>query len=107
MKQRANFNEKQGAYKYMPLGNGKADVFIREFIEEEKQINEDGSETVLFVYNQNEFRVDVNEIPEDMIKNDPLSWMDYDPNISNVSIEERMEAIEEAIYEIGEMMFND
>ncbi len=107
MKQRANFNEKQEAYKYMPLGNGQADVFIREFIGEEKQINEDGSETVLFVYNQNEFRVDVKEISEDMIKSDPLSWLDYEPNISNVSIEERMEAIEAAIYEIGAMMFND
>lgn len=107
MKQRANFNEKQDAYKYMPLGNGQADVFIREFIEEEKQINEDGSETVLFVYNQNEFRVDVNEISEDMIKSDPLSWIDYNPNISDVSIDERVEALEAAIYEMGEMMFND
>lgn len=107
MKQRASFYEKQDSYKYMPIGNGKADVFIREYIGEEKEINENGEETVLFIYNQNEFRVDMSIITEEMIKKDPLSYIDYDFNDSKVSMESRIEALESAICEIGAMMFND
>lgn len=107
MKQRANFYEKQEPYKYMRLGNGQADVFIREFIKEEEQVNEDGIKTVLFIYNQNEFRVNENEITEEMIKENPLSWIDYDSTIPNIPILERLEAMEEAILELGEVMYND
>lgn len=107
MKQRASFDEKQSDYKYMSLGNGQADVFIREFIEEEKQMNEDGIETVLFVYNQNEFRVNENEITEEMIKENPLSWIDYNPIVEDIPLTLRIEALEEAILEMGDVMYND
>lgn len=106
MKQRAEFSEKQGEYKYMPLGNGMADVFIRKFIEEKKEVNEDGIETVLFVYNQNEFRVNETEITEDMIKEDPMTWLDYNPSAMDIPLLSRIEALEEAILEIGEVMYN-
>ncbi len=107
MKQKANFYEKQEPYKYMRLGNGKADVFIREFIEESEEVDENGRKTILFVYNQNEFRVNENEITEEMIKENPLYWIDYNPNEQEISLISRLEAIEGAILELGEMMFND
>jgi len=107
MKQKASFSEKQSEYKYEKLKNGKVHIFIREFIEEVKEINEDGIKNSVFVYNQNEFDVNENEITEDMIKEKPLSYIDYNPKDEEVSLTDRINAIEDAICEIGEMMYND
>lgn len=105
MKQKASFNEKQEEYKYMSLGNGKADVFIRKFLEEEKQINESGKEETLFIYEQNEFRVNENEITEEMIKEDPMSYLNYNNEIPNISLEDRLSALEGALVELSEVIF--
>lgn len=98
------FHEKQEAYKYQNLGNGTAVVFIREYVGEEKQKDENGLETVLFVYNQNEFIVNINEIPEDIIMENPISWINYCPYENNISLENRVEALEMALLEIAEVM---
>ena len=106
--QRVSFYDKQKPYKYMPLGDGRADVFIRKFIEEREELNEeDSTKTILFIYDENQFRVNMEEITEEMIKENPLSWLDYNPNIPDISLQERIEAIEEAILELGEVMYND
>lgn len=127
MKQRVIFNEKQESYKYMPLGNGLADVFIREFIEEKEETKEEivsynektkkvdkrVTENTLFIYNQNEFRVDAKKVTEAMINANPLSYIDYDPD--NVvedenpmpTTEERLQALEDALLEIGGLIYND
>ena len=82
MKQRiAEFPTAQGPYLYQLQSDGSAVVFIREFIREEHRETEEGSEEVLFVYNENEFRVDSKEITEEMIAADPLSWLTYDDTI--------------------------
>lgn len=106
MKQEARFYEKQDEYRYFPLGDGRADVFIREFIREEKEVDEDGNETVLFVYNQNEFRINMEEITEDMIKEDPLSWIDFNPIVPVVPMEERISVMEDALLEMAEVIYN-
>lgn len=36
MPQKVEFQEKQPKYRYFPLKNGKADIFIYDFIEEKK-----------------------------------------------------------------------
>ena len=36
-----------------------------------------------------------------MIKENPLSWIDYDSTIPNIPILERLEAMEEAIEEVS------
>lgn len=127
MKQRVIFNEKQESYKYMPLGNGLADVFIREFIEEKEETKEEivsynektkkvdkrVTKNTLFIYNQNEFRVDAKKVTEAMINANPLSYIDYDPD--NVvedenpmpTTEERLQALEDALLEIGGLIYND
>lgn len=127
MKQRVIFNEKQESYKYMPLGNGLADVFIREFIEEKEETKEEivsynektkkvdkrVAKNTLFIYNQNEFRVDAKKVTEAMINANPLSYIDYDPD--NVvedenpmpTTEERLQALEDALLEIGGLIYND
>lgn len=105
MKQKAKFYEKQNEYKYFPLGDGRADVFIRNFLEEEKEIDENGNEIVLFVYEQNEFRVNMEEITEDMIKENPMNYLNYSNEITNVSLEERISALEGALVEMSEVIF--
>ncbi len=105
MKQKAKFYEKQNEYKYFPLGDGRADVFIRNFLEEEKEIDENGNEIVLFVYEQNEFRVNMKEITEDMIKENPMNYLNYSNEITNVSLEERISALEGALVEMSEVIF--
>ena len=96
MKQNQSYMERQPDYKYQELGNGYADVFIFKFIEE--RIEEED--------NRPEFRVNVEEIPEELISEDPLSWLTYDPTIPNISLEERMTAIEDAVMEMSEVIFN-
>ena len=105
MKQKAKFYEKQNEYKYFPLGDGRADVFIRNFLEEEKEIDENGNEIVLFVYEQNELRVNMKEITEDMIKENPMNYLNYSNEITNVSLEERISALEGALVEMSEVIF--
>ena len=79
MKQRvAEFPTQQEQYLYQLQTDGSAVVFIREFLREEHRETEEGTEEVLFIYNENEFTVDSNEITEEMIAANPLSWIDYD-----------------------------
>lgn len=103
MKQNQSYMEKQPDYKYQPLGNGYADVFIFRFVEE--TIDEQDKRPV-FIYDTNEFRVKVDEISEELISSDPLSWINYDPSIPSISLEERMTAIEDAVMEMSEVIFN-
>ena len=92
MPTRTEFSEKQPEYRYFPLNNGYADVFIYKFIEELTN-EEDGS--VSYVYEMNEFRVKQDEITEEMVKNNPLKWIDYKK--IEYSDKERIEALEDAL----------
>lgn len=104
MKVKASFSEKQPNYRYMPIGNDLADVFIYKFIEEEIS-EEDGSTS--FLYEQNEFRININEITEEMIKENPLDYLDYSNEIENINLEDRISAIEGAIVELAEVLTSD
>jgi len=97
MKQRAIFSDMQPDYRYMPLGNGMADVFIYKFIEEKKS---EEDESTSFIYDLNEFRVNMEEITEEMISEDPLDYLDYSNEIPDISLEERVSAMEDAFMEL-------
>ena len=97
MKQRAIFSDMQPDYRYMPLGNGMADVFIYKFIEEKKS---EEDESTSFIYDLNEFRVNMEEITEKMISEDPLDYLDYSNEIPDISLEERVSAMEDAFMEL-------
>lgn len=100
---RTEFNEKQPSYRYMQLGNGQADVFIYKFVEE--KINEEDGSTS-FIYELNEFRISVKDITEEMVKSDPLSYLHYSDSTEEITLEERINAIEEAILELGDVMYD-
>ena len=103
MQVRGIFSEKQPDYRYFPLGNGKADVFIYKFIEEVKDEEVDSTS---FLYETNEFRVNMNELPEKTIKKNPLNYLDYSNEPENIPLEERVSAMEEAFIELSEVIFN-
>lgn len=101
MRVKAKFSEKQPEYRYFPLGDGKTDVFIYKFIEETKE-----EEETSFIYEMNEFRVNQDEITEKMIKKNPMDYLDYSNEEYTASIEERVSAMEDAVMELSEVMFN-
>lgn len=104
MRVKAVFNDRQPEYKYMPLGNGMADVFINKFIEEVINEEDDSSS---FIYEQNEFRININELPEEVIKANPMDYLDYSTEIEDIPLEERINAIEDAIIELAEVIVGD
>ena len=87
MKRRIAFGEKQPEYRYFPLADGNADVFIYNFVgEDTEKFGEEETETKVFLYDVNEFRVGQNVVTEDMVKKEPLKYLDY-----KVPIEETTE----------------
>jgi hypothetical protein len=88
----AQFMNKQPDYSYFKVNEKRADVFIYEFIEEidstEMNIafDEDGNrietevpqESHVYSYRVNIFTVDPKEITEEMIKTNPMKYMNYD-----------------------------
>lgn len=91
------FTEKQPEYRYFPLADGKADVFIYSYIGESTETT-DESETTVYEYNMNEFRVPQNLITEDMVRDNPTKYLDYKP-IAPPTDHERLEAMEQAFIE--------
>lgn len=88
----AQFMNRQPDYDYFKVNEKRADVFIYEFIEEidstEMNMNivfdEEGNRTEIpqeshvYSYRVNIFTVDPKEITEEMIKTNPMKYMNYD-----------------------------
>ena len=101
------FSDRQPDYRYMPIGDGLADVFIYKFIEEHySTLGEEGTGPS-FIYEFNEFRVNTEEITEEMIAEDPLSYLDYSTEVEEIALKERISAIEDAIVELAEVITGD
>ena len=92
---KATFTEKQPDYRYFPLADGKADVFIYSYIGE----STDESESVVYDYDMNEFRVSQDLVTEDMVKSNPMKYLEYKP-VSPPTDHERLEAMEQAFMEL-------
>lgn len=97
---KAIFSEKQPNYRYFPFADGYADVFIYEYIGEVTTVNEmNDSSSVGYEYKVNEFRTLQSQITEDMVKSNPLKYLDYEMT-SLPTDHERLEAIEKAFIEL-------
>lgn len=80
---RVAFSEKQPEYRYFPLADGNADVFVYAFVGESLEkvsMDEEETETKVFLYDVNEFRVAQNVVSEDMVKANPENYLDYTPH---------------------------
>lgn len=105
---RVEFSEKQPDYRYMKINDNQADVFIYKYIEEVKNMSEDGTELApSFLYEFNEFRVNCSKITEEMIKKAPLSFLNYCEDEYKISLEERINTLEDAFREACEVLLND
>jgi len=100
------FNERDLTYRYMPRDNGTADVFIYKFIEEIHNEAEEGC-TPSFLYEFNEFNVNMDEITEEMIAENPLDYLDYSAETESITLEERVSAMEEAIVDLVGVIMSD
>lgn len=88
------FSDRQPEYRYMPLGNGLADVFIYKFVEEHySELGEEGTGPS-FIYDFNEFRVNTEEITEEMIAEAPFDYLDYSPKKVEITLEQRVSDLE-------------
>lgn len=77
---RVAFSEKQPDYRYFPLADGMADVFVYSFVGEDVEKNGVGEEitkTKVFLYDVNEFKVPQDIVTEDMVKANPAHYLDY------------------------------
>lgn len=104
MKQRTESMQELPSYLYQVLPNGTASISIMKFIEEETRQNDDGEDYTVYIYETNDFIADPEIITEEMISENPEDYLDY--VIEDVSLEERTAALEEAIEEIAEVIFN-
>lgn len=90
----ATFTDKLNMnYKYMVLPNGEADVFIYNFVEKKK--TEEGTE---YIYEFNQFRVKTDEISEEDIQADPLSYLEY--STKELTADEKIEKLEKKVNEL-------
>lgn len=95
---KATFTEKQPDYRYFPLADGNADIFIYRYIGESTETT-DESESVVYEYDINEFRVSQDLVTEDMVKANPMKYLEYKP-IPVPTDHERLEAMEQAFMEL-------
>lgn len=95
---KATFTEKQPEYRYFPLADGKADVFIYRYIGESTETT-DESEATVYEYDINEFRVSQDLVTEDMVRDNPTKYLEYKP-VSPPTDHERLEAMEQAFMEL-------
>ena len=77
---RIAFSETQPEYRYFLLADGMADVFVYNIIGadvEKVGMSEEETETKVFLYDVNEFRVAQDIVSEDMVKSEPLKYLSY------------------------------
>lgn len=94
------FNDEQPKYRYLKQKNGLAEVYIYKKITE--STDEDGN--IIFLYDMNTFKVNPKEITEEMITENPESWIDYSDE--EYSTSERLDIIENALLELAEEVAN-
>lgn len=103
---RAEFTEEQPQYRYMKIDDEYADVFIYSFIEISEYQNMDADNQKIYVYDMNVFRCNQSDITEDMIKADPLSYLDYvqenekSPEQQLKELEDRQNLTEQAVQDL-------
>ena len=95
---KATFTEKQPEYRYFPLADGNADVFVYNYIGEAEEVSENGNTVTVYEYNVNEFRASQDIVTEEMVKANPAEYLHY-KTIAPPSDHERLETMEQAFME--------
>lgn len=74
MRTKALLTEKQPPYRYFKVNDVRADIFIYSYT---KDVLDEETASTLYEHEFNQFTVKPSEITEDMIKKNPMSYMDY------------------------------
>ena len=74
MRTKALFTQKQPPYRYFKVNDVRADIFIYNYT---KDVLDEETDTTLYEHEFNQFTVKPSEITEDMIKKNPMNYMDY------------------------------
>lgn len=74
MRTKALFTDKQPSYRYFKVNDVRADIFIYNYT---KDVLDEETGTTLYEHEFNQFTVKPSDITEDMIKENPLKYMDY------------------------------
>ena len=96
---KAVFTEEQPTYRYMKLSDrNQADVFIYSYVETRK--TEEGTE---YIYDTNEFRTSQSHITEEMVRENPMKYLNYTPS-GEITVYDRLDGLEESVLEIMEVL---
>lgn len=74
MRTKALFTQKQPPHRYFKVNDVRADIFIYNYT---KDVLDEETDTTLYEHEFNQFTVKPSEITEDMIKKNPMNYMDY------------------------------
>ncbi len=74
MRTKALFTQKQPSYRYFKINDVRADVFIYDYL---KYVLDEETGSTLYEHEFNQFTIKPSDITEDMIKENPLKYMDY------------------------------
>lgn len=96
MRTKALFTEKQPLYRYFKVNDVRADIFIYNYL---KDVLDEETGSTLYEHEFNQFTVKPSDITEDMIKKNPLKYMDYVAPVEK-SDTEKIAAAENSITEL-------
>lgn len=74
MRTKALFTQKQPQYRYFRVNPIRADIFIYNYI---RDVLDEETGTTLYEHEFNQFTINPSDITEDMIKKNPMIYMDY------------------------------
>ena len=96
MRTKALFTDKQPSYRYFKVNDVRADIFIYNYT---KDVLDEETGTTLYEHEFNQFTVKPSDITEDMIKENPLKYMDYVAPVEK-SDAEKLADVENSITEL-------
>ena len=113
MRSKACFSSKPDKeFDYFLLPDGKADVFIYDLSSIE-EVRREGLEEDYVEYqcDMNEFRVDANEVTQDMVMASPIKYLDYEvePQKTNEEkikdLQEQNDMLTQCVLEMSELVY--
>lgn len=99
-------------YDYFPLPDGNADVFIYNLSSEKEVQQGTGEEAYTqYEYDMNEFQENAATVTEEMVKENPMKYLDYEPEKPKSipeqidDLKEENEMLRECLLEMSELVY--